>query len=73
MAKRKIEENVQTNGASTVKKNKKESIVSIIICILIALAIWVYAKNVELKNEAAQTPVGGEPQTAQTSADSAEG
>ena len=72
MAKRNLEENIQEDGARTVKKNKRESIVALIICLLIALAIWVYAKNAELK-ENAQAPSGGEPQVTQSSTEGAEG
>ena len=51
MAKHKIDENMHEDGNSTVSGKKKGGIIAFIICVLIALAIWTYAKNVEFKNE----------------------
>ena len=51
MAKRKIEENVYEDSNSTVSGKNRGGIIAFVICVLIALAIWTYAKNVELKNE----------------------
>ena len=54
MAKRKIEENVYEDGNNAVGGKKKGGIIAFVICVLIALAIWTYAKIVELKNESPQ-------------------
>ena len=51
MAKRKIEENVFEDSNSTTGGKKKGGIIAFIICVLIALSIWTYANNVEIKNE----------------------
>lgn len=51
MAKRKIDGNVLEDGNGTIVGKKKGGIIAFIICVLIALAIWTYAKNAEIKNE----------------------
>ena len=51
MAKRKIEENMSEDSSNYVGGKKKGGIIAFIICVLIALSIWTYAKNVELRNE----------------------
>ena len=56
MAKRNIEEKIQEDGTHGGKKRSKESIVALIICVLIAFAIWIYAKNAEIKDESGQIP-----------------
>ena len=56
MAKREIKENVHDDGTYVVKKNRKESIIAFVICVLIALAIWIYARNAEIKEENEQLP-----------------
>ena len=64
MAKRNKDENVYDDGTYVVKKNRKESIIALIVCILIAFAIWVYAKNAEIREANEQPPVS-EPTTEQ--------
>ncbi len=74
MAKREIKENVHDDGTYVVKKNRKESIIALIICVLIAFAIWVYAKNAEIKEESEQLPPPtGEHQSEQVPPPGAEG
>ena len=63
MAKRKIDENVREDGSTIVNGKKRGGIIAFIICVLIALAIWTYAENVEIINE--NTPEG-EGQTAES-------
>ena len=45
--KQKIEEKKHDDGTYTVKKNRTESVIAFVVCLLIAMAIWVYAKNSE--------------------------
>lgn len=74
MAKREIKENVHDDGTYVVKKNRKESIIALIICVLIALAIWIYARNAEIKEEnEQQPPPAGDQQSEQISHPGAEG
>ena len=51
MANRKIEENVLEDSNGSIGGKKKGGIIAFIICVFIALAIWTYAKNAEIKNE----------------------
>ena len=72
MAKRKIDKNIHDdeNGASAGKK-KKGGVIAFVICLLIALVIWTYAKNAEIKDENAQNALtSGEVQTVDVSAES---
>ena len=46
----KIEDNKHDDGTYTVKRNRTESVIAFIVCLLIAMAIWVYAKNSEQMN-----------------------
>ncbi len=52
MSKRKQHEMMQDDGTYVVKKNHKMNIAAFIICLLIAFIIWIYATNVEAKEEA---------------------
>ena len=63
MAEREIKENVHNDGTYVVKKNRKESVIALIVCVLIAFAIWIYAKNAELKEHKEQAPTGDVQQT----------
>ncbi|MBQ8849951.1 MAG: hypothetical protein IJ011_06460 [Clostridia bacterium] len=71
MAKREKNENVYDDGTYVVKKNRKESIIAFIICVLIAFAIWIYAKNDEIMKADEQPPMPSDQQTEQNA--SAEG
>ena len=44
---RKNEENKRDDGTYVVKSNRTERIIAFIVCLLIAFAIWVYARNAE--------------------------
>ena len=63
MAERDIKENVHNDGTYVVRKNRKESIIALIVCVLIAFAIWIYARNAELKGQKEQAPTGDIQQT----------
>ena len=67
MANRNVKEKVQESGTHGEKKRSKGSVIAFVICVLIALAIWIYAKNTEIKNENAQAPALASVQ--QTTAD----
>ena len=56
--KQEIKDEAQSEGARAPKYDRRKNIIAMVVCILIALAIWVYARNIEIKNEQAQTPVG---------------
>lgn len=74
MANREIKENVHDDGTYVIKKNRKGSIIAFIICVLIAVAIWIYARNAEIKEEAEQMPPPvGEQQSEQLPPPAAEG
>lgn len=62
MAEREMNENVHNDGTYVVKKNRKESIIALIICVLIAFAIWIYARNAELQEQKEQLPIPDGPQ-----------
>ena len=49
--KRKKNEQINDDGTYVVKKNNKMNIGALIVCILIAFAIWVYAENAEAKEK----------------------
>ena len=63
MAEREIKENVHNDGTYVVKKNRKESVIALIVCVLIAFAIWIYARNAELQEHKEQAPSGDVQQT----------
>ena len=48
--KKKIEDNKHDDGTYVVKRNRTESVIAFVVCLLIAMAIWVYAKNSEQMN-----------------------
>ena len=48
--KEQIEDNKHDDGTYTVKRNRTESVIAFVVCLLIAMAIWVYAKNSEQMN-----------------------
>ncbi len=72
MAKRIKDEIVHDDGTYVVKKNRKESIVALIICILIAFAIWIYAKNAEIKENSEEPPISDSQTTEQAGGAEAE-
>ena len=37
------------DGDYVVKKSKKNNVFAFIVCVLIALTIWIYTKNTEIK------------------------
>ena len=62
MAKKEKNENIRDDGTYVVKKSRKASVIAIIVCFLVALVIWCYAKADAIKNVE-----GGEPEgTGQT-------
>ncbi len=71
MAKRNRDENMHDDGTYVVRKNRKESIIAFIICILIAFAIWIYAKNAEIKENSEEPPVSEAETTEQAEASAA--
>ena len=57
MAKRKQDELMHDDGTYVVKKSRKKNIVAFILCVLVALIVWLYASNVEQKlQEEAKLP-----------------
>lgn len=57
-------ENVYEDGTYVVKKSRKHNILALIICILVAFVVWLYAANTE-REENKQTEKES-TQTAQT-------
>lgn len=55
MAKHIKDENTYDDGTYVAKKSKKGNIIALIVCMLIAFAIWIYAKNAEIKELNEQT------------------
>lgn len=49
--KRNKNEHASSDGTYVVKKNKKMNIGALIVCVLIAVAIWIYAKNADEKEK----------------------
>ena len=43
------QEDYANNGNYVVKKTKKHSIFAFIVCLFIALTIWIYTKNADIK------------------------
>ena len=64
--KHKNEEKNYDDGTYVVKRNRTESIIAFVVCLLIAAAIWVYAKNSEQKNTDAPSQDGPAEQSEQT-------
>ena len=52
MSKRKQNEQNHDDGSYVVKKSRKRNIIAFILCLLIALVIWLYASNIEQKKQA---------------------
>ena len=48
---RKQNERVENDGTYVVPKNRKKNILAFILCILVALLIWIYASNKENKEK----------------------
>ncbi len=51
MAKQKQNEHVENDGTYVVPKNRKKNILAFILCVLVALLIWIYASNMEDKEK----------------------
>lgn len=56
MAKHIKDENAYDDGTYVTKKSTKGNIIALIVCVLIAFAIWIYAKNAEIKELNEQPP-----------------
>lgn len=52
MSKRKQNETMHDDGTYVVKKSRKKNIIAFILCLLIAVIVWLYASNAELKRQA---------------------
>ena len=68
MAKEKIEKKGASKEGDLVVKNKKfkkSDVLAFVVCIIVALVIWLYATNVELKNEKLNEGPQGETVTVQ--------
>ncbi len=52
MAKQKQNDCVENDGTYVVPKNRKKNILAFILCVLVALLIWIYASNKEDKERA---------------------
>ena len=63
---RKKEENKHDDGTYVVKSNRTERIIAFVVCLLIAMAIWVYAKNSDMMNVDNNTQDGPTAQSTQT-------
>lgn len=50
MAKKEKNENIRNDGTYVVKKSRKTSVIALIVCFLVALLIWCYAKADAIKN-----------------------
>ena len=50
MSRRKHDEAFHDDDTSAIQKGKKKNIIAFIFCILIAFIIWIYASNVDNKN-----------------------
>lgn len=56
-------ENVYDDGSYVVKKSRRHNILALIVCILVAFVVWLYAANTEREenkqkeNEGTQTAV----------------
>lgn len=55
MSKRKQEEAVYDDGSYVVKKSRKTNIIAFVLCVLVALMIWLYATNMESKEQEEQS------------------
>jgi len=73
MAKRNKDENIHDDGTYVVKKNRTESIIALVVCVLIAFAIWVYAKNTELREDGADKGASQDQHTQQNVGSDASG
>lgn len=62
----KIEDNKHDDGTYVIKRNRTESVIAFVVCLLIALAIWVYAKNSEQINADSGAQDGPANESAQT-------
>ena len=56
MAKRKQMENMHDDGSYVVKKSRRGNVVALIVCFLIAVLLWLYVTNAELKRQNASAP-----------------
>ena len=52
MSKKKHTELMDDDGSYVVKKNRKLNIFAFILCLLVALLIWIYATNLENRRRA---------------------
>lgn len=52
MSKQKQRDHMEDDGSYVVQKNRKLNIFAFILCLLVALIIWVYATNMEDKERA---------------------
>ena len=52
MSKKKQTELMDDDGSYVVKKNRKLNICAFILCLLVALLIWIYATNLENRRRA---------------------
>ena len=52
MSKRKQNENIEDDGNYVVPKNRKMNLFAFIVCLLVALIVWIYATNTENKEKA---------------------
>ena len=53
MSKREYNE-MREDGVATPKKKRKHNLFSLIVCLLVAFVIWLYASSLEKKNEEEQ-------------------
>ncbi|MBQ9783014.1 MAG: hypothetical protein IJW44_00660 [Clostridia bacterium] len=51
MSKRKEQEIRNDDGTYVVKKNRKMNIIAFVLCFLVAFIIWIYATNIEKKEQ----------------------
>ena len=63
-------ENVYEDGSYVVKKSRKHNILALIICILVAFVVWLYAANQEREeNKDKNTVASQSAETVETSAE----
>lgn len=64
MSRREKNEMMRDEGTHAVKKARKHNLFSLIICLLVAFVIWLYASSVENNDSEEQTNVASKPDRA---------
>ncbi len=59
MSKRKQSETIHDDGTYVVRKSRKQNMIAFILCLLIAVVIWLYASNLEQRKKAEEQQSNG--------------